>query len=401
MGLSLASFALCAAAVEVAARVAVHGRQAQPHTERSFLEYDPDLGWRKAAGARQWLYGEGPPVLFQTNSHGLRGPESSYEKPNHVVRVLLLGDSFTEAGTVAEEDSLRAVLEHRLNEEGCAHHEVLNGGTSGYSTDQEYLFFEKEGYRYEPDVVVLLFFSNDLQGNTVTKKKPWFELEGGRLLVRNVPVPPPPDQLQRRSPDPPPRLTAWHGSHALRLLGERAEHGNPPLDRRLAGLGLVPPPADHPPTRDWLLSYGPDSELTERRWTLTLSLIDSLRASVAAHDAWFVVLYVPASFEIDDGDWQRTRDRWGLEGDGWDPGRIVRRLQAACRARGISFVDPSPALRQAQSGGRRAYLRADPHWTEVGHAVAAEALVAYARVPDTCANRADAGPQPRQPRPRP
>jgi hypothetical protein len=377
LALGGASVLLCAAAVELGARLVVHRMESRPHTDRSFLEHDPDLGWRKAASEEIWLYGEGAPVLFRTNARGLRGPETPYQKAAGVTRVLLLGDSFTEAGAVDEESSLRAVLERKLNAGGPQSHEVINGGTSGYSTDQEYLFFEKEGSLYRPDTVVLLFFSNDLQGNTGTKKKPWFDLEGGRLVLRNSPVPAPPEDHRRRSPDPPPRLTPWRGSEALRLLGLRTERANPPLHRWLAARGLVAPAADHPPTRDWLLAYGPDSDLTNRRWQVTLSLLDALRGSVSAHGGALVVFYVPAGFEIDDLDWQRTRERWGLEGEGWDTGRVARRLETACRARDIPFVDPRPALRQAQAAGRPAYFREDPHWTAVGHQVATEVLAPY------------------------
>src|SRR5207344_801092 len=129
----------------------------------------------------------------------------------------------------------------------------------------------------------------------------------------------------------------------------------------------------------WLLAYGPESELTEDRWRVTLALLDALQASVSRHGAALVIFYVPASFEIDPQDWQRTRERWGLEGEGWDAERVERRLEAACRTRHLAFVDPRRALREAQASGQHAYFDADPHWTEVGHAVAAAALAPYVR----------------------
>jgi len=45
------------------------------------------------------------------------------------------------------------------------HAEVLNTGVSGFSTAEELAFLENEGYRYEPDVVVLGFFANDFVDN--------------------------------------------------------------------------------------------------------------------------------------------------------------------------------------------------------------------------------------------
>ncbi len=101
-------------------------------------------------------------MRLQINAHGLRGPDRPYEKPPGVRRVLLLGDSITEGYSVEEPYTLRSVLEALLNSRGEGRFEVINGGTAGYSTDQEYLFYVAEGVRYEPDVVVLLFCYNDL-----------------------------------------------------------------------------------------------------------------------------------------------------------------------------------------------------------------------------------------------
>jgi hypothetical protein len=42
-------------------------------------------------------------------------------------------------------------------------HEVLNAGTSGYGMDNALLFLRHEGYRYNPDVVLLaLYIGNDI-----------------------------------------------------------------------------------------------------------------------------------------------------------------------------------------------------------------------------------------------
>jgi hypothetical protein len=109
------SLGLCLAVVELAARVAAWRQSRAARTDRSFLEYDAELGWRKAASDEVWLYGEGAPVLFRTDASGLRDPDHAGPKPPGTTRVLLLGDSFVEAGAVPEEASVRAQLEHRVD----------------------------------------------------------------------------------------------------------------------------------------------------------------------------------------------------------------------------------------------------------------------------------------------
>jgi hypothetical protein len=377
--LALVSLSLCLGTLELVARMVVGRAQARPRTSESFLQFDPGLGWNKAPNETVELWAAESHVRFETNSHGLRGPDRPHAKPPDTRRVLLLGDSFLEAGTVEEPRSVRARLEEALRGSGCGPFEVINGGTSGYSTDQELLFFREDGRLYQPDVVVLFFFSNDLPGNLDRRKKPYFEIEHEALVLRNWPVPSPPLARQRRKTDPPRALGPWHGSYALRFLGLRTESALPRLHRRLAALGLVEPARDHPPTRSWLLSYGPDSEETLARWQITDALLQALRDEVVAVGARLVVFHVPASFEVDAADWRRTRERWDLDDPGYDAGRVAERLHAVCRRLGVELVDPREALRKAQLAGERAYFRLDPHWTALGHRVAAEELLPLVR----------------------
>ena len=95
-------------------------------------------------------------VEVAINSHGLRDPERGYETPAGTARILALGDSFVEGYSVSLPETATQVLESALGRAGCPA-EVINGGTAGYSTDQELLFYETEGHRYKPRVVVLFF----------------------------------------------------------------------------------------------------------------------------------------------------------------------------------------------------------------------------------------------------
>ena len=376
-------FALAGLLVEGAARLIASRANSRAERTHSVLRYSPEFGWDKAPGEEAWLDNGEARVLLRVNSRGLRGPDRAHEKPAGTRRILLLGDSFCEGASASDEESVRGVLESRLCASGSKV-EVLNGGTSGWGTDQAMLFFEKEGLRYAPDEVVLLVFGNDLADNMGQRKKPWFALEDGRLVPRNSPPPAPPGGLERRAADPPKPLLPWRGSMALRLLGVRTETSRPALHRRLATLGLVPPLEDHPPTRAWLLGYGPDTGETAARWAVFEALLVRLRDAVTASGAHLTVLDVPASFEVDPADWERTRDRWELDGPGWEPDRIARGVALVCQRLGVPRIDPRPALRQA---GVRTYLRGDPHWNATGQRITAEVL---ARALEAEAGRAPA-----------
>jgi hypothetical protein len=118
---------------------------------------------------------------FVTNSRGFRDArEFAYAKPAGTLRVLSLGDSHTQGYEVRQEATFSAVLERYLAKRGVRA-EVLNAGVSGFSTAEALAFLENEGYKYEPDVVVLGFYANDFEDNV---KAGLFALEAGRLVER-------------------------------------------------------------------------------------------------------------------------------------------------------------------------------------------------------------------------
>lgn len=372
LGLAVASLAVGMGLIEMWARHEAARLSSRISSFGELVRYNPTLGWDKPPGEETVYLQSEYEVIFRVNSRGLRGPERDYAKPPGVTRVLLLGDSFVEGYTVGEEALVSTVLEARLNAPNGPHYEVINGGTHGYGTDQEYLFFLEEGRRYQPDVVVLFFYSNDLLDNLSGFEKPFFEQQDSGLVLRNSPVPPPPAGKEVRRPAyARRRLKPFRGSYALRFLGRRLENGSPRLQRFLARWGIVRAARkeedDFPPRE-----YGPHKEVM---WNRAFALIEALATAVRATGAGFVVFYVPARFEVNDTAWQLTLARWGMDAPGLRADRVFAVLQEGCAERGIELVDPRAALRLAESSGQPAYFVADPHWSEVGHRIAAEALM--------------------------
>ncbi len=110
-------------------------------------------------------------VRVTTNSAGMRGPrEYATEPAPGVRRVLLLGDSFTFGFGVEDGEVVSAVLEDRLNAVPEApRSEVLNLGVSGFGQAEELVTFGARGRAYQPDVVVVLYFDNDIGNNAVSQ----------------------------------------------------------------------------------------------------------------------------------------------------------------------------------------------------------------------------------------
>jgi lysophospholipase L1-like esterase len=391
LGLFLFSLTLCALLAEAVARIYAE-RQARPDpaaaaAARPISRFHPTLGWDKPPHGEARIRRAEFDILIQINSHGLRGPDYDYTKPAGTKRALILGDSFAEGYYVDERDTARAMLEGQLNGGACRGWEVLNGGTIAYSTDQEYLFFREEGQRYQPDVVTLLFYHNDLLYNASARgpggeQKPLFGVDDGRLVVRNAALAPDADGgPNRQNPGRAP-LKPWRGSLALRLLSNRTVDGSPGLHGALSSLGLVEPVSSDPPREFW--PYGPGhGREVEEMWSVTAALLQELKRDVESHGARLAVLYIPARFEVNPSVWQTTRERYAL-GKRWDPYVVFDRLQAELDRIGVPLLDTREALTRTEAAGPPAYYTRDVHWNAVGNRIAAEALQRYVEAQPVC-----------------
>jgi lysophospholipase L1-like esterase len=105
-------------------------------------------------------------VEYRVNALGLRGPETTLGKPPGVRRVALLGDSIAFGYWVSDEQGFARQLEALLNPAGGAagRVEVLNFGVPGYNLEQEIEALRAKAFAFEPDLVLVLFCLNDLEG---------------------------------------------------------------------------------------------------------------------------------------------------------------------------------------------------------------------------------------------
>lgn len=120
----------------------------------------PGATYRHRSGDGAWN--------FRINDQGMRADRDyAYQKPPGEVRVLSLGDSYTIGYEVDVEQTFSAVLERELREAGLDA-VVMNAGVSGFSTAEAAVYLERELLRYDPDLVVLSFYPNDLVDNVRT-----------------------------------------------------------------------------------------------------------------------------------------------------------------------------------------------------------------------------------------
>lgn len=186
---TLITLAACALLGEVILRLWAPFPDYSHEVIRSFPDrYDPYLGYAGIPNLDQPFILPDFRVTIRNNSRGFRDRERSYRKGDEK-RIVLLGDSHAWGWGVENEENFPALLEEKLR--GW---EVINLGHAGYSTDQELLLLEREGMRYSPDIVLLLFCENDVKDAHSSvidgfQPKPYFIEKRGRLVLENVPVP--------------------------------------------------------------------------------------------------------------------------------------------------------------------------------------------------------------------
>jgi lysophospholipase L1-like esterase len=101
-------------------------------------------------------------VGYRINHLGLRGPEIAEEKPAGATRLAVVGDSIAFGYWVEERDAFPRQLEGLLG--GPARVQVLDFGVPGYGLEQYLETVRSRVLPLHPDVVVVSFCLNDLEG---------------------------------------------------------------------------------------------------------------------------------------------------------------------------------------------------------------------------------------------
>ncbi|MGC8739083.1 MAG: SGNH/GDSL hydrolase family protein [Candidatus Hydrogenedens sp.] len=103
--------------------------------------------------------------MIKINSDGFRDREFSREKPHHVFRIAVVGDSVTFGWRQRLEDTYPKKLEQLLqaNNKTNTQIEVLNFGIGGYNAEQEVELIKTKVLNYNPDLILIGFCPNDGQ----------------------------------------------------------------------------------------------------------------------------------------------------------------------------------------------------------------------------------------------
>ena len=376
--------------LEVVLHVVGYPRTKTSH-QRFYVEHDPQRGWRNVPNADGMFTTDEYDVHLQYNARGIRGPEIPYEKPAGTFRVVMLGDSFLEGYSVNREDRVAEQLEKDLAAQDASRkYQVIALGTAGYSTDQELLWLEAEGVKYQPDVVVVLFYMNDVWFNGQSKywrgEKPAYVIEDGELKLTNVPVPDPQAGKKQQKKESGRGFRHWiRASSKVYALIALALENSPGLRGVATGVGLVKPRVEDeeddggPRVADELSVFQKTPPAaTQHGWQMTEAILDEMDAVAQQAGADFIAFHIPFKGVVYPADWGPILAKLGIPQEQLDPTLVKQRFDAICENRDLDCIEPTAEFVRVASergpSGERLYYVQDNHWNAGGHALAAQIL---------------------------
>ena len=365
-------------------------------SEKKYYEYDPLLGWKKIPNMVDMRATAGKaPVRYELNSKGIRGPEYAYKKSHNEYRILFLGDSFADGYMVEFHEMFSEVMKKGLNEmRDDRYYESINTGTTGWSTDQELLFFQNEGKKYNPDLTVLMFYENDITYVNQGKDwgmyyKPFFKVKDGKLILTNFPVPEP-DLFVIQEPLESTELSVFKSmrnwlnlnSYLYKFSKERIR--NTHFLRKMVIKDDKTEDRVHEDVffpieyRAWEIN----SNATVREaWRTMEAIIINLNEETVNSGSRLLVFYVPFEASIYLEEWGKLKKMYGLTDDKWSSDQSGLVLEELCKRNNIDFLNPTDLFKvkalASVEGDKRLYDPLDHHWSVEGNKFAGEILVEF------------------------
>ncbi len=118
-------------------------------------------------------------VPISINSSGFRGDESDPVNTRQALRIAVVGDSVAFGQGVREDQTLAVQIKKKLGARQDRGVEVTNLAVPAYNTCQEYWRFKDRGLSLKPQVVVLVYVSNDTD-------PPTLQVIGDRVISPDV-----------------------------------------------------------------------------------------------------------------------------------------------------------------------------------------------------------------------
>ncbi|HYC55943.1 MAG TPA: SGNH/GDSL hydrolase family protein [Candidatus Binatia bacterium] len=318
-----------------------HGFEEHRELFYSIEEPDPELGFRlrpNLRGVSLTLEDAGLSTRYETDERGFRNAGRDYAAAD----VFVLGDSFTFGVWVERARTFYGLLETELERP------VITLGVEGYGLAQYRILARRYLPAFRPRLAVLCIFANDLRGTPAPDYLAgWYDAEGWSYFA---------DAAY-------PKTSVLQNSS--RILGQwlRAE----PAPRKTSqGLSLF---------RAGMVS--PDYLSSSKAQQVEQALADIIEVA-RSNDVTLQVFLFPSKESAYRTDYRKLyppHDGRGRDGVAEEEEGYERLCRLAAR-HGVACADLTPQFRaRVDAGSAPLYFADDGHWNELGHEVAAGAML--------------------------
>lgn len=307
---------------------------------------------RLASSSGVWISPRGEfSQTIHFNSLALRGPEPDRSIPR---QILFLGDSMIEALQVPEEETVCDLLTKRLGRDVA----VINAGMGGYCPVLESLRLPELFDAYNPRVVLVGLFPNDLEEEYGYRRMAVTDINGEPQAVC------------------PPVLRSETGRFMVSLF--RVSTIWRVLQRGFSNATAARPHEGKPDAQsmDVINPFRRDWAVAERTsWRGISNSLARIRDLCVARGSRLIVVVIPAGQQLGPGVWKEGKLEIGYRPDEWEESTAFQE-EAAARAHrlGLEVIDLLPSFRNAANAADL-YYPFDGHWTPLGHQAAAECIL--------------------------
>lgn len=326
-----------------------------PATDLPF-ERPPYLKWKGISRGSTALSNKGDDpyarlITFQTDMEGFRN-----NLDIHTADLIVIGDSYTEAGNLPEKETFVSLLGRRLDIQ------TRNLARAGYTASTELIVLTKYGLKCQPSTVIWqLAESNDLFGEILYQswilagRPPYFNFEKKERITR---------------------LNAWKcRSPIYRIISHFRKTGL--KEWPFSGMFLDSRNNEHEirfhefPGKDHVAYRHPG-------WPTLAKALATGRALCKRNGIELIVLLIPMKYRVmkdyvhlTDAGVEIVRDSHEFPLEHTMSGQ----LEVLCKNLGIPFIDATIPLQRATAAGKIVYLPFDDHLSKEGHKIIADLIV--------------------------
>ncbi len=301
-------------------------------------------------------------VRVKANSFGFRDVEHDIEKQLGTKRIVLLGDSFTEALQVPLEETYARRLEKKLNNSCSEKFEVINLGVSGFGPANYFLALKHYGIQFKPDLVVVAFYNGndfDMLGEkSDLAYMPKVTFEDGKAIIKDR-------VIENGFSEGMKRLIKKVFPKTYIFLKEN-------LKRASVAAELSAPEV---PSHFLVFQKNYDANLA-RGWEKTKAVLSAINAKASETNAKTILVSIPAKFQLSKKEFEEEFQKYPkMEEKEWDLLNVEKELEAFSKKEGIEFLPLVEKFSKLPEKERVSlYYKLDGHFSGMGHKVASEAL---------------------------